>query len=173
MLTYDDCNTRKDVEDMHDIPSEDEEVEQEGEEAGEEGEEDEQPIGGGRGQRRVVGEDVGDPTPPPGVSDDVTGGSDAVAAPADAVAAPAAADALASALPVRVWATRTGGGPQHPVSENGRRRVVGDGDEHMSAMEVAATVAADLLVAEVGTDSFNAAHSAVEALGLPHVPPPA
>ena len=53
------------------------------------------------------------------------------------------------------------------VSENGRRRVVGDGDEHMSAMEVAATVAADLLVAEVGTDTFNAAHAAVEALGLP------
>ena len=70
MLTYDDCNTRKDVEDMHDIPSEDEEVEKEGEEAGEEGEEDEQPIGGGgggRGRRRVVGEedDVGDPPPPP------------------------------------------------------------------------------------------------------------
>ena len=47
METYDDCNTKKDVDDMHDIPSEDDEVEKEGEGAEEEGEEDEQPIGGG------------------------------------------------------------------------------------------------------------------------------
>ena len=53
------------------------------------------------------------------------------------------------------------------MNANVRKRVVGDGDENMSDMDVAATVAADLTVAEVGTTNFNAAHAAVEALGLP------
>ena len=108
-------------------------------------------------------EDVGgDPLPPPGVSDDVAGGSDAVAAHATAAEGEeeeegVSAPATASALPVRAWATRTGGAPMHPIGQI-LPAPMRDGD-------VVAIRAMSAVVDTVAPGDFEAAVGGMDALG--------